>query len=392
MKGLLVVVLLLFSVNVFTGRERCFSLLRVGEAEAADVNISNTSSESTTVWKGLLKLEALSKEDRQLAFSHVFLTQRTQSAILESSLFSMAVARAYKEPSFLPRKSDLMAHIGQGAQLYFADMFNSVQKEVAMLALLSANRGPIGLSHGRSAGMTIGGQTMGNSITTSETTCEDNLKWKGYQFNCQTGMGTGSVAGITYEFINWVPIKAEGVAGSTRWRYQGGNYTVTHIAKGTEVTYAINNTGVSVVAADGLVTFKRDGMSGNAQDSTSQNMTRSYADLAWRRFITSSYVGEFRAGEWSPLWGMSDLAPRQMQSFVSSLGNEPQWAKNELEKVSDLTPEAQSAAVAGSGYSDFNRGWDITGGGNGAPYDGEAAFKDDGRLVARPVAKTFKRR
>ena len=332
-------------------------LVLSGTAQAS----STSHSISESYWEGMKSLSELSEDERKAA--EVTLTKLNR--IIEANNERHVVVREMSNSFMLPRLvfsgADYYKYLAHAAVGALNAKLLEAQMEIIEIALRSDNKGPIARNKGESGG--ISGQTtkfsVSRSVSGTITTCEDNLKWKGYSINCQNGYGNGTKDGVSYEFINWVPIKAEGVEGPVRWRYQGGGFTVTHIAKGTEVTFSLDpQKGISVISADNLVSFKREGSAGLFMDVTSKNMTRHYVDLFWKEYVFR-YLGLGYKDDsyeyYIPSWADPTHAFLAMQFFVRDMAEDPDNTESILKELANLDPEKQERLKNGTLRADHTR-------------------------------------
>lgn len=331
-----------------------------------DNSFSSSSGTSQTRWAGMRSPSTLQGSEKQLYASMITRSARSAYAVLENTMYGQTIAGLSRENADMPIERNSRAYKAKAARLFFQMKGALAESEVVRLALLSRNRGPISLSDGtsESKGHTFSGATGGSASSTNSrsssytsTTCEENLKWKGWQMNCQTGMGNGAIDGIKYEFDGtpWQATKIEGIQGPVRWSYQSGVIIVEHRAKGTVITFDIRDDAIRVVSADNLVTFKRDAAAGNLLDTTSQNMTRKYVDLWWQEFSDlSNHIGNIRDSEWEPFWAAGNHVLLEIASYVDLIATRPDLAKKHLDAAAELTPAQQVERLNG----DFKSEWD----------------------------------
>lgn len=312
---------------------------------------SSSSSSSDTKWSGLKSLNQMSKEDRTLLREMDLLSVRDGAADGAHSGYGQAVEELGVSRFVMPNNRDLIRHLAEDARLHYAAGFGGARTAVLDTYLSSKNYGPISitrtLGESGSGGGTAGSSSSSYSHSSVVTTCDENLKYLGFQISCRTGSGSGVFLGTTYEFINWKPVMAQGIAkdGVLKWELRNNTITIEHLMKKTSVTFHFGDDDIKVISAENLMSFKRDLASGNLLDTVSHNMTRSYVDLAWRKFVyiwaTQGGVGETKQGDvlWSRNWMHLGFAANCMEEFVYTFATYPELASKKLMEAADYDEE-----------------------------------------------------
>jgi len=344
----------------------------------------NSTSSSVTLWDGLITDQSLNRDSKDFLLNTMWEKLRSADAKVEHLHFASAVVRSRGEYIMMPMQADMMKYIAINTRLYFDFLFKQARTELVEIALKSPNRGPVALSSSESLGKTGGGTVPGigifsnsfnGSASKTETTCEENLAWKGYKVSCKTGEGTAVVDGVVVSFKRWEPIKAEGTIESINWRYQSGTLQFEDVT-GNTVWFLIGPDNLSVVKVKLLTSFKRDQIAG-IKDSATSDVTAEYTDLLWRDSFGDGYLalGMPGLGEWCPLFVTSDVGIKVMESFVFILTRLTQsQLDRKLDQIDKLSAEELSNLKNGHYAFDYTRksvfeNHIVT------PYDPDAIFK-----------------
>lgn len=330
----------------------CIIILLAMSANAwASSSVGTSESTSRTEWRGLLDYNKISTSAwKEIEGNNVRLNITYYGAEEDIAFY------VNKWALVPPKRSEYVALLSRNLHVMSEQTLFSAYAQVRDIYLRSPNKQAVALNESASKGTTssiTAGATISSSSSSSVnyafTTCDENMKYKGFSINCQTGFGNGAdKSGVSYEFINWKAIKAEGVRGPVRWRYQDRHLTVAHIAKGTEVTFAITGNDIRVVSADNLVSFKRDMASGNLLDTVAHNMTRKYLDVVWKNALAGSYGWTWTFPQGTMLIWHNPLAAFYLAcEFVGELGSNPEWAKKQLASAADMAESEIDAFLAG---------------------------------------------